>query len=113
ITEDTLVENQAAIFSSATKQAEMSVKSSFILSQVAEKESIKVEADEILGVVKGFAAQEKTSEKKLLAQMRKDGRLGGLSERLLLSKALDFLKENATVEEVDASELEAEMDASA
>ena len=64
VSEEELVEHQEQIIESAGEQANNSVKTSFILEQIAEKEKIEVGQEEVLNRVNEIAARQKTSPPK-------------------------------------------------
>lgn len=98
--QEAIMEAQDQIVSAATQQARQNVKVSFILGEVAKKEKIIVEQDQVRRALSSLAARQK-NPKKFLAEAQKNGMIGRLQEDLLLENALAFLKENAQVEETD------------
>ena len=98
--QEAIMEAQDQIVSAATQQARQNVKVSFILGEVAKKEKIIVEQDQVRRALSNLAARQK-NPKKFLAEAQKNGMIGRLQEDLLLENALAFLKENAQVEETD------------
>ena len=101
ISEDEIMENQEKIIQTAGEQANMSVKTSFILEQIAEAEDIKVSREELLGRVAEIAARNNTPVKKLTKQLEKQNGFGRIYNGLRIQKTLDFLRESASITEVD------------
>jgi trigger factor len=106
VSEDELVEHQEEIIESAGQQAHSSVKTSFILEQIAEKEDIEVSQEEILERVSQIAARQKTSVKQLTKQLEKKNGFGRIYNGIRIEKTLDLLRDSATIKEVEAEDLE-------
>ncbi|MCP4849873.1 MAG: trigger factor [Verrucomicrobiaceae bacterium] len=101
IPEEEIVENQQQIIQTAGEQANLSVKTSFILEQIADAEDIKVSREELLGRVAEIAARNKTPVKKLTKQLEKQNGFGRIYNGLRIQKTLDFLRDSASITEVD------------
>ena len=106
VSEEELVEHQEEIIESAGQQAHSSVKTSFILEQIAEKEDIEVSQEEILERVSQIAARQKTSVKQLTKQLEKKNGFGRIYNGIRIEKTLDLLRDSATIKEVEAEDLE-------
>ena len=106
VSEDELVEHQEEIIESAGQQAHSSVKTSFILEQIAEKEEIEVSQEEILERVSQIAARQKTSVKQLTKQLEKKNGFGRIYNGIRIEKTLDLLRDSAVIKEVEPEELE-------
>lgn len=99
--EGELVKHQDEILDNATKQARESVKVSFILEQVAKKEGLTVTDQQLSYALANMAARQKKQVKKFMAEAQKNGLIERLRDDLLLEQALQFLKDNAQVEETE------------
>ena len=106
VSEDELVEHQEEIIESAGQQAHSSVKTSFILEQIAEKEEVDVSQEEILERVSQIAARQKTSVKQLTKQLKKKNGFGRIYNGIRIEKTLDLLRDSAVIKEVEAEDLE-------
>ncbi|HAA88712.1 MAG TPA: trigger factor [Verrucomicrobiales bacterium] len=106
VSEEELVEHQEKIIESAGQQAHSSVKTSFILEQIAEKEEIEVSQEEILERVSQIAARQKTSVKQLTKQLEKKNGFGRIYNGIRIEKTLDLLRDSAVIKEVEPEELE-------
>ena len=106
VSEDELVEHQDQIIESAGEQANNSVKTSFILEQIADKEKIEVSQEEVLNRVDQIATRQNTSVKNLTKQLQKKNGFGRIINGLKIEKTLDFLRESAVIKEVDPEEFE-------
>jgi len=110
VSDDKLKEEQDAIFQHAATQAEVNVKTGFILQKIAEKEEIKAEEQEMLGYIAQMAQSEKTPMEKYIKQLQKNDQISTIQNRIVTSKTLDFLRENASVTEVDRPPHECDLD---
>lgn len=101
IAESELVKQQDEILNSATTQAKQSVKVSFILGEIAKKEGLVISDQQLTYVLANMAARQNKPVKKFMAEAQKNGTIERLRDDLLLESALQFLKDNAKVEETD------------
>ena len=106
VSEEELVEHQDQIIESAGEQANNSVKTSFILEQIADKEKIEVSQEEVLNRVDQIAARQNTSVKNLTKQLQKKNGFGRIINGLKIQKTLEFLRESAVIKEVEPEEFE-------
>jgi trigger factor len=101
VNETELVNQQEAILNTATQQARQNVKISFILSEVARAENLSVADAQVQMALAQMAARSGMPVKKYLAQAQKEGVINSLRDDLLLQNAIEFLKDQAVVEETD------------
>jgi trigger factor len=101
VNEAELVNQQEAILNTATQQARQNVKISFILSEVAKAENLSVADAQVQMALAQMAARSGMPVKKYLAQAQKEGVINSLRDDLLLQNAIEFLKDQAVVEETD------------
>lgn len=101
ISQDELLKQQDEILSNATNQAKQSVKVSFILEQVAKKEGLSISDEQLTYALANMAARQKKPVKKFMAEAQKSGLIERMRDDLLLESALQFLKDNAQVEETE------------
>ncbi len=101
MSEDQVKEQQGDLFQAAEARAKSSLKTNFLLSEIAEKEAFKVENSEVLQRVTIMAKQAKKPVKGYMKELQKSGQLGDIRQNMLFSKAIDFLVEHATVTEVE------------
>ena len=106
VSEEELVEHQEQIIESAGQQANNSVKTSFILEQIADKEKIEVTQEEVLNRVGEIAARQKTSVKQLTKQLQKKNAFGKIINGIKIQKTIEFLRDSAVVKEVEPEEFE-------
>ncbi len=99
--DEKIEEARDEIIQAASQQAKMSVKTSFVLKQIAEREKIEPSQEKILQRIAQLAAQYKTPVKKLMKQLQKSDGIGRIRNNVLISDTLEFLKENASVEVIE------------
>ncbi|TLD72740.1 trigger factor [Phragmitibacter flavus] len=96
-----IMEAQEQIVSAATQQARQNVKVDFILSEIAKRENISVTEEQLRRALAQIAMQERIAPKKLLNDARKNGLIERLRADLLIQNSIQFLKEQAAIEEVE------------
>ena len=101
VPQEELLNQQEAILNTATQQARHNVKISFILSEVAKAENLSVPDQQLQMVLAQMAARSQMPIKKFLAQAQKQNAIGSLRDDLLLQNAIEFLKDQASVEETE------------
>jgi trigger factor len=99
--QDAIMGVQEQIVAAATQQARQNVKVSFILGEVAKREKIKATEEQVRMALAQMAARERISPKKLMAEANKTNLIERLQDDILLDNALQFLKQNATIEETE------------
>jgi trigger factor len=92
---------QDQILGAAAEQARQNVKTSFILAEVARREKLQVTESDLMTHISQVAMQSGKQPKALLRDIEKRNLLPRIREDLLLQNALEFLKDQAQVEEVD------------
>lgn len=102
LAEDEIVKHQDEIIQAAGQQAALTVKTNYILGKVAEAEGIEVSKEEILTQVAQIAAAQGVPPKKALKQIEKNNGFGRIQNSIRFRKTLDFIRENAVVNVVDA-----------
>lgn len=101
VPQEELVKQQEEILNSATNQAKQSVKVSFILGEIAKKEGLSVSDQQLTYTLANMAARQKKPIKKFMSEAQKNGTIDRLREDLVLEAALQFVKDNAQVEETE------------
>lgn len=101
MSESEVEERKAGLFEEAQGRAKNSLKTNFILTEIAEKEGFKIENSDMLQRVTIMAKQAKKPVKGFMKELQKNGQLGNIRQNMLFSKAIDFLVEHATVTEVE------------
>ncbi|GEP45029.1 trigger factor [Brevifollis gellanilyticus] len=101
VPQEELLKQQEEILSSATNQARQSVKTTFMLSEIAKREGIIATDQQLMMALSNIAARQKKPVKKFIQEAQKNGMIDGVREDLVIENALQFLKDNAQVEETD------------
>lgn len=104
MSEGDIEENQEDLLKNAETQAKNNVKTMFILDEIAEKEGISVSDDELSQRVYMMAMQQRRPVKKLAREMQQQNAFPEIRHDILISKTIEFLRENAVVTEVDPPE---------
>lgn len=101
MSETDIEENQEDLLKNAETQAKNNVKTMFILDEIAEKEGLSVSDDELSQRVYLMAMQQRRPVKKVARELQQQNGFAEIRHDILISKTLDFLRENAVVTEVD------------
>ncbi len=107
MSEQDIEQNQEDLLKNAETQAKNNVKTMFILDEIAEKEGITVTDDEVSQRVYMMAMQQRRPVKKLARELRDNNAFGEIRQDIVISKTIEFLRENAVVTEVDPPEEDA------
>jgi trigger factor len=102
IERDKIEEKKDEIFGYASQSAKEKLKVAFLLGRIAEKEGIRVTREELMHQILAISQQREMRPEKLIKEMEKTNGLARLQEDILLSKVVDFLEQNAKIEEVPA-----------
>ena len=88
------------IFSAATHNAKERVKVQFLLQKIAEKEDIKISQEEIAQRVHHLAGMYQIPADKFLRDLQKRNGLIEIYDQIMNEKVIDFLQQNAKIEDV-------------
>jgi trigger factor len=100
---DLMEKQKDAIYSAAAQGAKEKVKVSFLLQKIAEKEDIKVSQQEIAQRITFLAGMYQIPPDKFAKDLQKRNGLMEIYDQLMNEKVLDFLQQNAKIEDVPAS----------
>lgn len=100
ISKETIDQQKNEIFNSASATAKDRVKASFLFQKIAEKESIKVEQNEVLQRIQQLAANYQMPPDKFVKELQKRNGVPEIVEQLQSEKVIDFLVQNAKIEEI-------------
>ena len=100
MSEEELSSQQAEIFATAGDQARTNLKTNFILQEIARTEGIAVSDQELVNHLAMIAQSRKQNPKKFIKELQRSGRIPGIRNSMLVGKAIDFVLEHATVEEI-------------
>ena len=105
ISRDLIEQQKDQIYSAAASGAKERVKVSFLLQKIAEKEVIKVAQEEIAQRIGSLAAMYQIPPEKFVKDLQKRNGLIEIYDQLMNEKVVDFLQQNAKIEEVPAGSL--------
>ncbi|GAA5496290.1 trigger factor [Rubritalea halochordaticola] len=97
MTEEQINEQQDEIMEAAEKQARTNLKTNFILQEIAFKEEIKVEDQDVLQRIHQLAQQAQKPVKKYIKELQKANAIQNVRNSVLIGKTIDFLVDNAKV----------------
>ena len=97
MTQDVLESQKEELEESAAQQAKASLKTNFLLQEIAFKEEIKVEDQDVLQRIYQMAQQENKEPKKYIKELQKANAIQNVRNSVLIGKTIDFLVENAKV----------------
>jgi len=106
LSDEEMEQRRNDIFETAGERARNSVKTNFLLQEIAEAEKIEVSSSEVMQRITMMAKQAKEPVKKYMKQLQKNGQINNVRQNMLLGKAVDFLVDNANVTEVEQPEEE-------
>jgi trigger factor len=101
VSKETIDQQKNEIYNSANSTAKERVKASFLFQKIAEKESVKVEQNEILQRIQQLAANYQMAPDKFVKELQKRNGISEIHEQLQSEKVIDFLVQNAKIEEVE------------
>ncbi len=100
-----LIEQQKEqIYSAATQGAKERVKAAFVMQKIAEKEDIKVSQEEIAHRVNHLAGLYQIPPEKFLKDLQKRNGLIEIYDQVMNEKVIDFLQQNAKIEETPVAQ---------
>ncbi|KAB2639159.1 MAG: trigger factor [Verrucomicrobia bacterium] len=105
MSEDEVQSQQAEIFATAQHQAVSNLRTNFILQEIARVENITVNDKELVGHLVQIAASRKLAPQKFIKDMQRSGRISNVRQSMTIGKAIDFLVEQAIVQEDTATPL--------
>lgn len=104
MSEDQIQEQQAEIAESASKQAKLNLKTNFILQEIAIKEKIEVNDQDMIQRITAMAQQENKPVKKYIKELQKANAIQNVRNSVLIGKTIDFVVEKANVKEIASTE---------
>lgn len=97
--DEEITSQREALLDTAAAQAKTNIKTNFILQEIAEKENIVVNDNELVQHLLSIAQKRKEDPSKFIKALQRNGQIPGIRNSLLINKALDFLLEHASVTE--------------
>jgi trigger factor len=105
VSRELIEQEKNKIYSAAAQNAKDRVKVSFLLQKIAEKENIKVSQEEVARRVQTMAAMYQIPPEKFIKDLQKRNGFVEIYDQLANEKVLEFLQQNAKIEEVPAGTL--------
>jgi trigger factor len=106
VSRETIEKQKEQIYSAAAQGARERVKVAFLLQKIAEKEDIKVSQEEIGQRISRLAATYQIPADKFLKDLQKRNGLIEIYDQVMNEKVIDFLQQNARIEDVPPGTLE-------
>jgi trigger factor len=103
IPREAIEQQKEQIYSAATRNAKERLKVQFLLQKIAEKEDIKVSQEEIAQRVHHLAGMYQIPADKFLRDLQKRNGLIEVYDQIMNVKVIDFLQQNAKIEDVPPS----------
>lgn len=105
---DDLDEHEEQIIETAGARAVNNIKTRYLLDEIAKAEELQVTDEELTQAIVYEAQKAGRPVKKFARELREQSGFDNIRGNLLISKTIDFLKDNATITEVDPPEPDAE-----
>ena len=107
VPKELLDEKKDEIYSNASEAAKNRVKANFIFHKIAAKEGIRVEENDMFQRLQSLSMQYQMPIDKLVKELQKNDSMGRVNQEVLSEKVVDFLIQNAKVEDVPAGAAQA------
>ena len=105
VSRELIEQEKDKIYSAAAQGAKERVKVAFLLQKIAEKEGIKVSQEEVAQRVSTMAAMYQIPVDKFVKDLQKRNGFVEIYDQIANDKTLEFLQQNAKIEEVPAGSL--------
>lgn len=103
MSDDEITTQREALLDTAASQAKTNIKTNFILQEIAIKENIVVNDNELVQHIVRIAQNRKEDPQKFIKGLQRNGQIPGIRNSLLVNKTLDFLLEHASITETTAA----------
>jgi trigger factor len=98
---EVLDQQKDSIYSAANAAAKDRVKADFLFNKIAEREGIRVTPEELRGRIVNLAQVYQMTPEAFYKELEKRNGVGDISMQILREKVVDFLQENAAIENVE------------
>jgi trigger factor len=105
VSRELIEQEKDKIYTAAAQNAKDRVKVSFLLQKIAEKENIKVSQEEVARRVQTMAGMYQIPPEKFIKDLQKRNGFVEIYDQLANEKVLEFLQQNAKIEEVPVGSL--------
>jgi trigger factor len=99
VSQDQIEKQKDEIYTAASASAKDRVKAAFLFGKIAEKESIKVSQEDLLKRIYQLAGMYQIAPEKFMKDLQKKNGFAEIHEQLLNEKVVDFLQQNAALED--------------
>jgi trigger factor len=103
VSKEVLDQQKEGIYSAANAAAKDRVKADFLFGKIAEREGVRVLPDELRSRIVALAQVYKMSPDAFFKELEKNNGVGQVSMQILREKVVDFLQENAKIEDAPAA----------
>ena len=100
VSQEQIEKQKNEIYNAATASAKDRVKAAFLFGRIAEQENLKVTQEDLLQRIHQLAGMYQIKPEKFIKDLQKKNGFGEIHEQLLNEKVVDFLQQNATLEDV-------------
>jgi trigger factor len=107
VSEEAINSQKEQIYQASSATAKERVKASFVFQKIAEKEGIRVAPEEVNARIYAMAQQYQMAPDKFAKELEKRNGIQDIWSQLLNEKVIDFLQQNARIEDVEATETKA------
>jgi trigger factor len=104
VSKEAIDKNKDQIFGMANMAAKERVKAGFVFNKIAEREGIKVLPQELQARIYVMARSAQVPPDKYVKELEKNNAINQVAESVLSEKVIDFLQQNAKVEDVAPAE---------
>jgi trigger factor len=103
VSRDLIEQQKEQIYTAASQGAKERVKVAFLLQKIAEKEDIKVSQEEVMRRIAQLASMYQIPPEKFVKDLQKRNGVVEIYDQVANEKVVDFLQQNARIEEVPAA----------
>ena len=107
VSEEALNSQKDQIYQASNNTAKERVKASFVFQKIAEKEGIRVQPEEVNARIYAMSQQYQMAPDRLVKELEKRNGIEEIWGQVLNEKVIDFMQQNAKIEDVEPSEAKA------
>ena len=107
VTKEAIDSQKDEIYKASNNTARERVKASFVFQRIADKEGIRVTPEEVNARIYTLSQQYQMAPDKFAKELEKRNGIQEIWSQLLNEKVIDFLQQNARIEDVEAAEAKA------
>jgi trigger factor len=107
ISKEAIDSQKDQIYAASQNTAKERVKASFVFQKIAEKEGIRVQPEEVNARIYTLSQQYQMAPDKFAKELEKRNGVNEIWSQLLNEKVIDFLQQNAKIEDIEPAETKA------